>query len=152
MVAYSRIVVGTDGSDTSFRAVDRAGALAAENAAELLIVRAYKPEPTEVVDQAEDALGDDAYLVRGSGPAEQILREAGDHAQAHGAEKISTRAVQGNPVTVLDKVVDDTLSDLLVVGNVGLNTLASLYRAKIRHRDGDPQVFSPTPYGNDLHS
>ena len=44
MASYRKVLVGTDGSDSSFRAVDRARAtIAADSEANLLIVCAYKP-------------------------------------------------------------------------------------------------------------
>ena len=49
MASYKKIVVGTDGSDTSLRAVDRAAALASDNGASLLIVSAYEPASKEEV-------------------------------------------------------------------------------------------------------
>ncbi|MDT4900929.1 MAG: hypothetical protein QOJ78_1859, partial [Pseudonocardiales bacterium] len=48
MGAYQTVVVGTDGSETSFRAVDRAAELARDAGAELVIACAYlptKPDP-----------------------------------------------------------------------------------------------------------
>ena len=44
MSAYQTLVVGTDGSDTSLRAVDHAAAVAAENGAKLIIAMAHLPE------------------------------------------------------------------------------------------------------------
>jgi nucleotide-binding universal stress UspA family protein len=52
------------------------------------------------------------------------LQSASDRAKANGASKIETKAVQGKPGDTLRKVVADSNADLLVVGNVGLNTLA----------------------------
>ncbi len=43
MSAYQTLVVGTDGSDSSLCAVDRAAAIAAENHAELIIAMAHLP-------------------------------------------------------------------------------------------------------------
>ena len=43
MGAYRTVVVGTDGSDTSLRAVARAGALAGAAGATLVVVCAYLP-------------------------------------------------------------------------------------------------------------
>lgn len=123
MSAYKKIVVGTDGSGTSLRAVDRAAALAADSGAELLVVTAYHPEPGDVVKDAGDALKDEAYLVVGSAPAETVVRDAADRARAAGATRVDTLAVEGSPVSVLDRTVDQSGADLLVVGNVGLNTL-----------------------------
>ena len=41
MTSYQTIVVGTDGSDTSLRAVDKAASLAAESGGRLIIASAY---------------------------------------------------------------------------------------------------------------
>jgi nucleotide-binding universal stress UspA family protein len=123
MGSYSKILVGTDGSSTSLRAVDRAAKVAGDAGAELFIVCAFEPASKEQVKEAADALGSDAYQVVGSAPAESVLRDAADRAKAQGAEKVETKALQGPPVDVLDQVVADIKAELLVVGNVGLNTL-----------------------------
>jgi nucleotide-binding universal stress UspA family protein len=122
MGGYRTIVVGTDGSETSFRAVDRAGALAADQDATLVIACAYFPEKPD--PHAQDALGDEAYQVMGSAPADDTVRRARDRAAKAGAAKIEFAAVQGKPGEVLQRVVKDHDADLLVVGNRGLNTLA----------------------------
>jgi len=124
MSAYRTIVVGTDGSATSFAAVDRAAAVAADSAAELVIVCAYTPAAREDTAEAEDALKDEAYLVVGWTPAEETLRSAEDRASGAGVQKIRTIAVDGPPVDVLRSAVRDSGADLLVVGNRGLNTLS----------------------------
>lgn len=41
MGAYQTVVVGTDGSETSLRAVDRAGTVAAESKAKLIIATGH---------------------------------------------------------------------------------------------------------------
>ncbi|HZZ46122.1 MAG TPA: universal stress protein [Pseudonocardia sp.] len=123
MGSYAKILVGTDGSSTSLRAVDRAAKVAGDAGAELFIVCAFEPASKDQVKEAADALGSDAYQVVGSAPADAVLRDAGERAKAQGAEKIELKALQGPPVDVLDQVVADTKADLLVVGNVGLNTL-----------------------------
>jgi nucleotide-binding universal stress UspA family protein len=43
MSAYQTLVVGTDGTDTSLRAVEHAAAFAAENNARLIIAMAHLP-------------------------------------------------------------------------------------------------------------
>jgi nucleotide-binding universal stress UspA family protein len=124
MPAYRTIVVGTDGSDTSLAAVDRAAEVAADSDAELLVVCAYTPASREETAGAEDALKDEAFLVVGWTPAEETLRTAEDRAVAAGARKIRTLAVDGPPVDVLRQAVADANAGLLVVGNKGLNTLS----------------------------
>jgi nucleotide-binding universal stress UspA family protein len=125
MAAYRTVVVGTDGSDSSYRAVDRAAAIAADTGAALVIACAYQPASKREVEQAQDELGSDvAYQVVGSTPAEDTVRTASDRARAAGAENVETVISVGDPVPALTKIVVDHKADLLVVGNRGLNTLA----------------------------
>lgn len=124
MGGYSTIVVGTDGSETSFRAVDRAATLARDADATLVIACAYTPSREEDVAADADVLGADAYQVMGSAPADDTVRTGRERALAAGATKIETVVVQGRPSECLQQVVQEQRADLLVVGNRGLNTLA----------------------------
>src|SRR5215469_148876 len=120
MGAYQTVLVGTDGSESSYRAVDRAAELARDSAARLVIVCAYHPATRREVAQAEDVLGEnEAYHVVGSTPAEETLRAAAERAEAKGAG-----AIEGEPVKSLLAMLDKYQADVLVVGNRGLNTLA----------------------------
>jgi len=69
-------------------------------------------------------LGDEAYSVAGSAPAEETLRTAAERAAAHGAAKIERVSVAGEPVKSLISAAEEHQADLLVVGNRGLSTLA----------------------------
>lgn len=124
MGAYQTIMVGTDGSDSSFRAVDKAAGLARDAEAKLVVVCAYHAASDRDVAQAGDALGEEAYQVVGSAPAEDTLRTAADRAAAAGATDVVTDAIAGDPVKTLVRSVDEHHVDLLVVGNRGLNSLA----------------------------
>jgi nucleotide-binding universal stress UspA family protein len=125
MGAYQTVVVGTDGSDSSFRAVDRAATIAADSGATLVIASAYHPARQEDVAELQDRLGTDvAYQVVGSTPAEEAVRTAAERARRAGAVKIDTVVVDGEPVPTLARVVKERDADLLVVGNRGLNSLA----------------------------
>jgi nucleotide-binding universal stress UspA family protein len=125
MAAYQTIVVGTDGSDSSYRAVDKAAAVAADSGATLVIACAYEPASQREVDHAQDELGSDvAYQVVGSAPAEDTVRTASERAARKGAQKVETVIVLGEPVPTLTNLVRERNADLLVVGNRGLNTLA----------------------------
>src|SRR5699024_6629964 len=123
MSAYHTIVVGTDGSDSSLAAVTRAARVAADSDAILIIACAYYPAKKDEITEAQDALGDEAYQVVGSAPAENTLRTAREHATAAGATTIETISRVGAPVESLATVVNERSADLLVVGNRGLNTL-----------------------------
>ncbi|MGH3437569.1 MAG: universal stress protein [Sciscionella sp.] len=124
MATYQTVLVGTDGSNSSFRAVDRAAQIAADAAATLVIVCAYEPASKQEVESAEHALGEDAYQVVGSAPAEDTLQSAADRARAKGAEKIETVPVLGDPVKALSRAIEDYSANLVVIGNRGLNTIA----------------------------
>ncbi|MBF6357873.1 universal stress protein [Nocardia higoensis] len=124
MTAYRTIVVGTDGSDSSYVAVEKAAALAADAGATLIVACAYYPTDDREIAAAADVLKDEAYQVRGSAPTTEILRIARDKAAAAGAEDIVERPIVGEPVESLLALIKETDADLLVVGNRGLNTLA----------------------------
>jgi nucleotide-binding universal stress UspA family protein len=119
---YRTVVVGTDGSESSLRAVTRAGALAGACGATLVIACAYLPtdDDDRRLAQAQDVLRDDAYQVVGSHPAEDTVRTAQERASSAGAKDIRTVAVMGSPVEALLDVVQREKADLLVVGNRGL--------------------------------
>jgi nucleotide-binding universal stress UspA family protein len=135
-MAYRTIIVGTDGSESSLRAVDRAGALAAQVNAKLIIASAHldtsekggwsrAPSPDRLLDgHAADSLGSEAYRVHGSAPVYEILHEARDRAKAAGAQKIEEAAPVGAPVNALLQLAEEVQADLLVVGNLGLGTVA----------------------------
>jgi nucleotide-binding universal stress UspA family protein len=124
MTGYRTVIVGTDGSRSSFTAVERAAAVAASGRARLLIVCAYRPMRRQDVIAAEEALRDETYQVVGSAPAEETLRAARDLAAAAGAQGTELLAVEGDAVPVLLRAARKHSAELLVVGNRGLNTLA----------------------------
>ncbi|MEU4838411.1 universal stress protein [Nocardia testacea] len=124
MTAYRTIVVGTDGSDSSYVAVEKAASLAGAAGSTLIVACAYYPTDDRDVAAASDMLKDEAYQVRGSAPTNEILRVARDKAAAAGAKEIVEKAIVGEPVESLLDLVKETQADLLVVGNRGLNTLA----------------------------
>jgi len=82
MSAYQTVVVGTDGSDSSLRAVEKAGSIAGANA-KLIVATAYLPQNEDA--RAADALKEESYKVSGSAPIYAILREAKERATAAGA-------------------------------------------------------------------
>jgi nucleotide-binding universal stress UspA family protein len=147
MGGYSTVVVGTDGSETSFRAVERAARLAHDSAAKLVIACAYVPERPD--PHTTDVLGDEAYQVTGSAPADDTVSRARDLAAKAGATDVEAIAVEGKPADTLLRVVTERNADLLVVGNRGLNTLAgriigSVPQDVVRHSPVDVLVVHTT--------
>ena len=115
MSAYQTVVVGTDGSESSMKAVERAGAISGDKA-QLIIACAYFPTDDRDVSAVSDVLKEEAYQVHGSAPTEEILRTARERAANAGGGNISTRPVVGSPVDALLNLVADSKADLLVVG------------------------------------
>jgi nucleotide-binding universal stress UspA family protein len=121
MSAYRTVVVGTDGSDSSLRAVDRAGTIAAQSGAKVYVATAYFPQHDD--PRAADVLKDEGYKTTGAAPIYAILKEAHERATAAGAKDVEERAIVGAPVDALVELSEEVGADLLVVGNVGLSTI-----------------------------
>lgn len=119
MSDYNKIVVGTDGSASSFLAVERAAAVAAAFNAQLIIGCAYYETPEE----ASKTLRQDSVTVLGDDPAHENLRAAAAVARDRGATNIETVVKPGTPVEALMAIVTESQADLLIVGNRGINTL-----------------------------
>ncbi|TPG35697.1 universal stress protein [Mycolicibacterium hodleri] len=121
MKTYRNVVVGTDGSDSSLRAVDRAGNIAATSNANLIVATAYLPSRED--RHGANALKDDVYQITGSAPIYARLRDARERAKAAGAANVKERAVRGAPIEALVDLAKEVDADLLVVGSVGLHTV-----------------------------
>jgi nucleotide-binding universal stress UspA family protein len=136
MSGYRTVIVGTDGSDSSMRAVERAGAFAGQENAKLIVATAHfhhpekggwsrAPSPDPASDtRAEDALGREGYKVHGDAAVYDILHDARDKARAAGAKDVEERAIVGAPVEALIKLATEVKADLIVVGDVGLDSVA----------------------------
>ena len=120
MSAYQTVVVGTDGSDSSMRAVERAAKIAGD--AKLIIASAYLPHHDDA--RAADVLRDESYKVTGTAPIYEILHDAKERAHSAGAKNVEEKAIVGAPVDALVTLAEESKADLLVVGNVGLSTIA----------------------------
>jgi nucleotide-binding universal stress UspA family protein len=124
MTAYNTVVVGTDGSESSLRAVDRAATIAADSNAKLIIATGYYTHPDD--KRAADILGAEAYMVQGNAPIYAMLHDARDRAKAAGAKNIEDRPVKAAPVHALVDLAEEVGADLLVVGNVGLDARSAI--------------------------
>ncbi|MFC7303012.1 universal stress protein [Streptomyces monticola] len=149
MTAYETILVGTDGSESSYVAVERAAAMARVNVARLVILCAYEPADRRQVLAAQDTLRDEAHQVVGSAPAEETLRTARERATRAGGVDIGTTAVRGEPVAALLDGAAQHKATLIVVGNRGLNTLAGRLLGSVpaevaRKADGDVLIVHTT--------
>ena len=126
MSAYQTVVVGTDGSESSLRAVDRAGAIAADHGAKLIVATAHLPVPEEKGRYAippGSTHGEDYRLV-GEAPFYAILQEATIRARKAGAKNVEEKSVVGAAIAALVQLAEEVSAELLVIGNVGLSSVA----------------------------
>ena len=123
-MTYQTVVVGTDGSESSLRAVDRAATIAADSDAKLIIATGYVAQADDL--RAADVLGDEGYKVRGNAPIYAMLHDAHDRAKAAGAKNIEDRPIEAGPVQALVDLAEKVGADLLVVGNVGLDARSAI--------------------------
>ena len=110
---FSKILAGTDGSDTAAVAVAHAGSLAAKLDAELLLVSAFRRSG-----------GEDSPL----GPArtdaeDDVARSVVEHEARRLGDRVSVRTVvqEGNPTDVILDIAEEQAVDLIVVGNKGMS-------------------------------
>ncbi len=117
---FTRIVVGTDGSETAGEAVRQAVDLAKLAGAQLSIVSAYAPVPKRrLQNEQEGAPADVHYEI---GPREDVnlvLDAAAASAKKEGLE-VQTHPVEGEPAEAILNVAEETDADLIVVGNKGM--------------------------------
>jgi nucleotide-binding universal stress UspA family protein len=123
MGKYKVVVVGTDGSDTSFLAVDRAGKIAADSGAKLFVASAYLDANDHDGATEPDQPRNEKYRNEGNAPVYELLRTAATRAREAGATDVEERAVEGAAVEALVQLAEDVNADLLVVGNVGTNSI-----------------------------
>ncbi|MDP8955954.1 MAG: universal stress protein [Actinomycetota bacterium] len=100
-MAYRRILVATDGSETAQTALEKAARVASRCATELLIATAFNP-PTYDKDVAEDVL---SY-------AREAARRFG--VDAH------TEMQRGEPADVIIEIAQRRRADAIIIGNAGM--------------------------------
>ncbi|QLY29573.1 universal stress protein [Nocardia huaxiensis] len=114
---YRTIIVGVNGSASSDMAVDTAAMMAAESGARLILVIGYTRGPSEV--GVDEILKGDTYLVRGSTPAEEFVRRAGERAVELGAKFVTRCAIACSPDKALLTAAEEAGADLIVLGDSG---------------------------------
>ena len=131
-----RILVATDASAASNRAVSMAAYMAACHEAELLILHVIRdmqlptlikkaPELEEFVDKREDIL----RLV-----AETILHEAEVRARKDGATRVQTAIGTGDPASSIIGFTKRRNIDMIVVGTRGLGKVRELLLGSVSRK------------------
>jgi nucleotide-binding universal stress UspA family protein len=118
---FTRIVVGTDGSDTAEEAVSQAIDLAKLTGATLSIVSAFAPvSKRRIQGEQEGAPPDIANQI---GPREDVnlvLDAAAAKARAAGVVEVRTHPIEGDAADAILNVAEEIKADLIVVGNKGM--------------------------------
>jgi len=117
---FTRIVVGTDGSETAAEAVRQAVDLAKLAGAQLSIVSAYEPVSKRRIEGEQQ--GAPADVQHEIGPREDVnlvLDAAAAVAKNEGVE-VQTHPVEDDPADAILNVAEKTGADLIVVGNKGM--------------------------------
>lgn len=118
---FSRIVVGTDGSDTAAEAVRQAAELAELSDSRLDIVSAFSPVPQQRIrEEAREAPGDVQYEISPREDVNLVLEGASGEAHRLGVDEVLTHAREGDPADALIDVAEEVKADLIVVGNKGM--------------------------------
>ena len=110
---YSRIVVGTDGTDRSLIAVDHAARLAAAFSAELHVVAAASPIGAH---ESAHSASRGVMTELSDASAKAAAKIGHDASRRHGVRVVEHPRV-GEPASVLMAVADAVDADLIVVGH-----------------------------------
>jgi nucleotide-binding universal stress UspA family protein len=117
---FTRIVVGTDGSETAAEAVRQAIDLAKLSNAELNIVSAYEPVSRRRIQGEQQGAPEDVqYEINPREDVNLVLESAATTAKQAGIE-VRTHPVEGNPADAILNTAEKIEADLIVVGNKGM--------------------------------
>lgn len=138
MQARESIVVGTDGTETAERAVDRAGAIALAFGATVHVVSAYSDDKTPLVGAGRQ--GDRARAQQHVDRAQERLAKQGVESEAHLSNREAGRA--------LVAIADEHHANMIVVGNRGMSgakhVLGSVPNYVSHHADCDVVIVRTT--------
>ena len=147
---YDAIIVGTDGSQTSVRAVERAALYAEALSAPVIVASAYsRPTEGEVGPASERATMPKQSMVASAYRAAVDLAEDAAHFGRKVAPKakVDSCAVEGNPAEALIELAANHGDTLLVVGNRGMTgsqrfLLGSIPNKVSHHAVGDVLIIA----------
>jgi len=114
---FSTIVVGTDGSDTADRAVNRAAGLARLSGARLHVVSAYSPENVRLAGGPGPEASD--WSIGSDYKADSVLQTTIARLSGEGIE-IAQHAPKGDPADGIIEVATREQADLIVLGSKGM--------------------------------
>jgi len=132
---YETIVVGTDGSETSKRAVAEATRLAEAMGSTVHVVSAYEPLRGAKIVGAPEAAAK-VWEVRPDSQVESIVQQAVAAIRLRKV-KVESHSVTADPADALLAVAEEQNADLIVVGNQGMHGVGRVLGSvpnKVSHR------------------
>jgi nucleotide-binding universal stress UspA family protein len=122
-MAYTHVIVGSDGSETALVAVRKAAALAAGLDSPLRVICAYHPVAGRDQALVPSRVADVKGRMTGKAAAQQALDVSVEAATAAGASADGELRV-GDAVDVLLEIAEAVEQPLLVVGSRGMRRLS----------------------------
>jgi maltose/moltooligosaccharide transporter len=116
---YERVIVGSDGTEASLYAVNRAHAVPAEADSHVLVVSAYNPGPAPS-DLVPVGARRELY---GKETALHALHLAVKYLTSDRVRSVDTKMVAGDPAQALLDAAGSDPQSLIVVGNRGLGAI-----------------------------
>lgn len=132
---YESIVVGTDGSETSQRAVAEATRLAEAMGSMVHVVSAFEPLRGARIAGAPEGAAK-VWAVRPDASVQSIIDEAVSAIRLRKVE-VKSHTVTGDPADALLDVAQEQDADLIVVGNQGMHGVGRVLGSvpnKVSHR------------------
>lgn len=131
-----KILVATDASDASNRAVAEAAYMASIHEAELLILHVIRdmqlPSQLKKVPELEAFANTREDILRKV--AENILKEAEQMARSGGVKKVQTAIGSGDPATSVIGFAKRRNIDTIVVGTRGLGKVKGLFMGSVSRK------------------
>jgi nucleotide-binding universal stress UspA family protein len=132
------IVVGTDGTDTAERAVDRAGAMARAFGSTVQVLSAYSDSGTPLVGSGRQ--GDRTHAEQHADRARERLAQQGVESETH--------VTNQEPGRALVAIANEQRADMIIVGNRGMTgakrVLGSVPNYVSHHADCDVLIVGTT--------
>lgn len=126
MPTYQGILVASDGSEPSERAIRRAAKMAAHEETPLYILNVIRdmqfPEALKRMAEVERLVGTRADVLHYV--ADKILSDAKQVARKEGAKTVELVTADGDPASRIVEQADEKGADLIVVGTRGLGGVA----------------------------
>ena len=118
---YRSIVVGTDGSETAGRAVDRAVELAREAGCKLHLVTAHEPVSIRRIQQQLAEVPDELRAIAAiQDEAEQQLEQVASGLRSEHGVEVETHSLEGDAADAILRIAEQYEADLIVIGNRGM--------------------------------